>query len=840
MHQRLALGVLVLLSRLAFAAELTIPVYKDPSAAISNRVSDLIGRMTLAEKIDLVGGNEFSTKANLRLGIPELKMTDGPIGVRWETSTAFPSGISMGASFNRELVYKMAAAMGVETRAHGRDMLLGPCVGISRIPFGGRNFESMGEDPFLTAELVASYVQALNVEKVVGSVKHFGLNDQEFGRMTINSVADERTMHEIHFVAFERAVKEGVGSVMASYNKLNGTYASENGLLLNSILKQQWGFKGFVVSDWGATHSTIPAALAGLDLEMPNPEFFGAKLLQVVQAGRVPEVLIDDKVSRILGQMFKIGLFDGADQKRPDPSEINSAKHQEVALQMARESIVLLKNTKSALPIDVTKVKKIAVLGPNGDVYVAGGGSSMLTPAHGVSPLEGLRNRIGKSAEVNFSVGAPRGGSAINGTYLQPPKGGGVGLLGEYFDNPGLKGKPVFTRNDSAVDFYWDESQSPDPRIKTSDYSIRWTGVLRPTQSGNYEIQTSSDDGVRLWINDRLVINHWNNHGNMNDTAPMKLEKGKSYKIRLEYFQGHGTGIIRLAWMPPAAPVMREAIALAAKSDVAIIAVGFNSDVESEAIDRYTFDLPKNQVELIESVAKVNPRTIVVINTGNPVAMAQWMDHVSAVIYAWYPGQEGGNALADILIGTYNPSGRLPITMLKRWEDSPAYGSYPENNGNVNYKEGIYVGYRHFDKAGVTPEFAFGHGLSYTSFLYSDLEIKTLQSSADAPEILVDATLTNKGQMAGAEVVQLYVQDLEPKVDRPVQELKEFTKIYLEPGESRKVSFKLGQRSFAYYEVTTHGWKAQPGSFRLHIGSSSRDIRLGGDVVLTGSPSVGY
>ncbi|MGZ3722642.1 MAG: glycoside hydrolase family 3 C-terminal domain-containing protein [Bdellovibrionales bacterium] len=806
-----------------------------PLMASADRVSDLVSKMTLEEKIALIGGDLFATKANARLGIPALKMTDGPLGARWQYSTAFPSGISMGASFNRDLVYKAVAAMGVETRAHGRDMLLGPCVGISRVPFGGRNFEGMGEDPFLTAELVASYVHALNDQKVVGSVKHFGLNDQEYNRMTINSVADERTMHEIHFVPFERAVAEGVGSVMASYNRLNGLYASENPQLLTNILKQQWGFTGFVISDWGATHSVVPAALAGLDLEMPYGDNFGPQLLKAVQTEDVPLSLIDDKVTRLLGQMFRIGLFDGADQIRPPVSAINSPANQATALQMARESHVLLKNIKSALPLDLKQIKKIAVIGPNADVYVNGGGSSAVEPFRKISTLNGLRSHVPANVSVEFSAGSHAAGAMITPSHLAPTSGTAEGLLGEYFDNPDLAGKPVFTRIDQTVNFYWDDTQSPDSRItKTHDYSIRWTGVLRPKVSGEYTLQTYSDDGVRLFVDGKVQINNWSNHGITVDSKKMVLQKGKAYKIRLEYFQGGGAGMVRFAWTPPAATLLKDAIALAAKSEVAIVHVGFNADTESEAQDREGFDLPKEQVELINAVAKVNSRTIVVINSGNPVAMGAWADKVSAIIYAWFPGQEGGNALADILTGVYNPSGRLPVTMLKRWEDSPAFGTYPEKNGDVVYQEGVYIGYRHFDKANIAPEYPFGYGLSYTSFLYSDLVIKTVSNVASSPDIQVTATVTNKGQRAGAEVVQLYVQDLEPKIDRPPQELKGFEKVFLQPGESRQVTFRLNQRSFAYYDVAIHGWNAQPGRFSLRLASSSRDVRLNGEVVLTG------
>lgn len=809
----------------AMPADNAEPIYKNHTAAIRERVHDLLTRMTLDEKIDLLGGDEFQTKPNVRLGIPALKMTDGP-------STVFPSGISMGASFDRDLIYKAATAMSVEARAEGSDMLLGPYVGLSRIPFAGRNFESMGEDPYLASELVASYVHAQNDQKILGCVKHFALNDQEYRRTDINSIADERTLHELHLVPYERAVKEGVGSVMASYNKINGLWASENPTLLASILKRQWRFPGFVVSDWGATHSTVPAALAGLDLEMPSGKFFNSKLIQAVKDGEVPERLIDDKVSRILGQMFRIGLFDGADRLRPDPSVVNGPDHKALALQLARESIVLLKNDSSVLPMDLSRTHKIAVIGPNANRYVAGGGSSQVDPDSYVSVLEGLRNRVGARAEIGFAEGVLASGTAIDSAYLTPSHGSGQGLYGEYFDNPDLSGQPVTGGVDSAVDFYWDPTETPDPRLKGVNFSIRWTGELRAPVTGRYSFYTVSDDGVRLWIDNKELIDNWTDHDTTTDTASVRLVAGHTYKIRLEYYQREGGARIKLAWVPPGAKLMAAAIKLAARSDAAVIVAGFNQNSEGEGADRYTFDLPAAQVRLIKAVAKVNPRTVVVITTGNPLAMKSWIKKVPAVLYAWYPGEQGGAALADLLLGIESPSGRLPVTMPVRWKDSPAYGSYPEKNGTVPYQEGIYLGYRYFDKSGVTPLFPFGFGLSYTSFAYSDLKIAAIDSDARNPVIDVSFTLTNTGSRAGREVPQVYVEPRAPKVDRPLRELKGFEKILLQPGESRTVHVRLTQRSFAYYDVNVHDFRTDAGQYTIRVGTSSRDFRLSGEVEL--------
>ena len=833
--RRLSLILLIFALPMALGLSPKKPVYKDSTAETEARVADLVARMTLEEKINMLSGTGFATQANERLGIPELKMTDGPMGVRWWQATAFPSAIAMASSFDRELIRQVAGAMGIETRAKGRDMLLGPCVGISRVPFGGRNFESMGEDPFLTSEMTAGYIKGLNDQKVVGSVKHFALNDQEYRRMDINSIADERTMHEIHFPAYQRAVDEGVGTVMSSYNVVNGKHASESSELLTDVLKKQWGFKGFVVSDWVSVHSTVAAANAGLDLEMPYADFFGAKLLDAVKAGEVQESLINDKVSRILGVMFKAGLFDGADKNRPDPSVVNNQSHRDLALQMSREAHVLLKNSNRILPFDLNSVKSIAVIGPNaGTSRSGGGGSSMVQPYKSVSTVEGLLGRVKADTKVSFAMGVqqPEDVPPIDAAYMKPAKGEGHGLYAEIFDNKNLEGEPVATRVDPTINYSWDQSTSPAPGISSNDYSIRWTGEITAPVTGQYELLTNADDGIRLYINDQPVLDNWVEHGPTIETKKLWFLAGRTYKIRLEYFQSTGGALIMLGWRPPAQALVQEAVRVAHNADVVVMAVGFYSNLESEAQDRATFELPPGQNELIDAVVKANPKTVLVINSGNPVDMRPWVDKVAGIIYAWYPGEQGGNALADILVGNYNPSGRLPVTMLKRWEDSPAYGTYPEIDGKVEYKEGIYVGYRHYDTKNVAPMFPFGHGLSYTTFEYTNLDIKTNDASPEHPDVEVTVTVTNTGKVAGHEIAQFYMQDLAPHVDRPMQELKGFQRIFLKPGESQQVTVKMNKLAFSYYDVSIHDWKAWAGKYKVRVGPSSRDIRLEGPIEL--------
>lgn len=830
----LILVVLIVAAAAFFTFRAMRPVYKRASAPVEERVRDLVTRMTLEEKVHFLGGTGFTTQPVERLGIPALKMADGPVGVRFEKSTAFPSGLSMAASFNRALIRRVSGAMAVETRAHGRDMLLGPCVGHTRVPVGGRNFEGLGEDPFLAAEITGWYVKGLNEHGVVGSVKHFALNDQEYERTSVNSLADERVMHEIHLPPFERAVEEGVGSVMSSYNLVNGKHASENEYLLSEVLKKRWGFKGFVVSDWVSTHSTVDAAKAGLDLEMPEAEWFGPKLLAAVKSGEISEELINDKVSRILRVIIGAGLLDGRDAERPPASAINSREHQQLALQLAREGHVLLKNDNSALPFDRSTIKRIAVIGPNANkARTGGGGSSMVVPPYAVSILDGIRNRAGK-IDVGYAVGTrlPNDTAAIDSGFFIPAKGGGTGLHAEYFANKELKGEPVITRTDAQIDFLWPEGESPGQGVPQDGFSARWTGKLRPRSTGMYELSTLADDGVRLWVGDKLVIDDWKDHWANLSTGKVKLEAGQTYDMRLEYYENGGGAIIRFGWMSNSEEDLREAVKLAAESDVAVVAAGFSDWLEGEGHDRETFALTKGQDELIEAVTKANPRTVVVVTSGNPFDMNRWLNKVPAVIYTSYAGQEAGNALADVLFGDYNPSGRLPFSMLKRWEDSPAYGTYPQTNGEVRYKEGLFTGYRYFDRAKVKPHFPFGHGLSYTKFEYSGLKLAAQNDLAPDAKVTAEVTVKNSGARPGSEVVQLYVHPLAPPVERPLQELKGFEKIELQPGESKTVSFQLNPRSFAHFDPTSKNWTVGSGEYELRVGASSQDIRQSGNIVL--------
>lgn len=816
-----SIGVFALLAALSAEA----------GAPLETRVHELLRRMTLEEKVSLLGGDEtgFATRAIPRLGLPAVQMTDGPLGVRYDKGTAFPSGISMGATFHPELIAEASAALALETRAQGRDMILAPCVNLSRHPFGGRNFESFGEDPYLSTQIGLGYWRGLKGKGILPSLKHFGLNEQEFKRKEINVIADERTMHELHFPMFRAIVKDGVWNVMASYNRLNGHYASENAELLTETLKKRWGFTGFVVSDWWATHSTVEAAEAGLDLEMPFADFFGAKLLEAVRARNVSEKSIDDKVARVLRGIIGSGVLDAQKRPRPEKAVIGGVKHLKIAEKLAAESLVLLKNDAGAngrapLPLDPKKIRQVAVIGPGARHWrVGGGGSSMVNPTRVITPLQALRER---APNVEFPY-AP--GARMNRDFDEIPAAEwGSGLRAEYFENQDLSGDPKLTRTDRELAFDWGWN-SPGAEITLmKSFSARWTATLTPA-TAEKGLLVRADDGVRLWLDGELALDAWDNQGEKLHEVGAKLSAGKPVQVKLEFRQNDNFASVGLGYLRAPGDELAEAEKLAAGADAAVLFLGLSRYYEGEEVDRDTMALPEGQDELIRRVARANPNTVVVLFGGNPVAMP-WIGEVKTVLQAWYPGQEGGYALADTLLGRSNPSGKLPVTFPKRWEDSAAYGFYPEDKsapGQVTYGEGIFLGYRHFDAPGkADPLFPFGHGLSYTKFDYKRMRVKRLSKDASNPEFEVRVTLTNSGPVAGAEVVQLYVGEREPLVARPVKELKGFKKIFLRPGETSTVSFRLDREAFAYYDLKTHDFAVNPGQFELRAGGSSRALPL--------------
>jgi len=659
------------------------------------KIEALMARMTLEEKIQMLhGANRRGfigyVPAIPRLGIPELALTDGPAGVRHGPGTAFPAPVALAATWDRSLAQEYGAALGAETKARGQNILLAPMVNIVRVPEGGRNFETFGEDPYLTAQLASAEIRGIQSQGVMAEVKHYAANNQEKDRLQVSAEVDERTLREIYLPAFEAAVKEAkVGSVMAAYNKVNGTFSSENTHLLKDILKGEWGFDGFVVSDWGATHSTVEAANNGLDIEMPGDKYFGQQLLVAVQQGQVSQATIDDKVRRILRMMMRFGFLDRPAKIGP----INYRVQGQVARRVAEAGVVLLKNEGNALPLDVNNFKSIALIGPYADRATSGGGgSARMSPFNTVSPLAAITERIGDRAILRFLKFVP-------GTDLS-------------------KSDPATT----------------------------------------------------------------------------------------------GAGLLA------------DAVQLAKECDLALV---FARDFETEGVDRAAITLPDEQDEMISAIVRANPRTIVVLNTGCMVLISRWSDAVPAIVQAWYSGQDDGNVIADVLFGNINPSGKLPVTFPRTREEMPvaAAEQYPGLNGRGLYSEGVFVGYRHFDKDNIAPQFAFGHGLSYTTFEFSNIKLSRSRIKP-GESLTVELQVKNTGRREGAEVVQLYLQDVKASVPRPIKELKGFARVLLRPDQMKVVRINLDARSMAFYDVTKKQWTVEPGQFKVMAGSSSRDIRV--------------
>jgi beta-glucosidase len=697
---------------------------QETEASIKTKVDALLSKMTLEEKVGMIHGNSSFTSGGVpRLGIPEFVMSDGPHGVRLEhgrtydnqsgvqdASTYLPTGVCLASTWNPQLGYAFGTVLGSEANFRGKDVILGPGINIMRTALNGRNFEYQSEDPYLVSRMAVGYIKGVQDQGVSACVKHYAGNNQETKRSSINVEMSERALREIYLPGFKAAVTEGgVNTLMGSYNKFRGEWATQNNYLMNQILKKEWGFKGVVISDWGAVHSTQQAFWNGCDIEMGtdismgknvdyHKYFLGDTVINLIKTGKAGEYVLDDKVRRILTVMFKTHVL-GTKRKA---GEFNSKAHQQTALKIAEEGIVLLKNQQHILPL-APSIKSIAVIGYNADRKQAlGGGSSQIKAFYEVTPLEGLKNQAGKNVTITYSQG-------------------------------------------------------------------------------------------------------------------YKIERGAVADAQM----------------------IKEAADAAAKADVAIVTCGwthgYNYDVwsdnayDAEDTDKPNMNMPFGQDELIKAVMKANPKTIVVLMGGGAIDMSQWVDNAPGIVQAWYPGMEGGNALAKIIFGQVNPSGKLPMTFPKKLQDEPAHalGQYPGDGTTVYYNDDIYVGYRYYDTFKVQPQFAFGYGLSYTSFEYSGLKLL-----AKGKNVTATFTIRNTGKTAGAEIAQLYVKQQKSLLPRPEKELKAFNKVFLQPGESKVVTLNLKQDAFQYFNDVTNQWVSENGGYDIMIGASSRDIKLHDKVVL--------
>jgi len=808
------------------------------SAEIERRVESILTQMTLEEKLALLGGVDgFFIRDVPRLKLPRLKMADGPIGVRnFGPATAFAGGVTLTATWNPALAELVGTELGRDSRAKGVHFLLAPGVNINRAPMNGRNFEYFGEDPFLASRIAVGYIKGVQSQGVSATIKHFLGNNSEFDRHNSDSIIDERTLREIYLPVFEAAVKEAhVGAVMSSYNLTNGLHMSQNKYLLTDVLKKEWGFDGLIMSDWSGTYDGVEAANAGQDLEMPSGLHMNQETLKpAIEQGKVSLATIDDKVRRILSTAVRFGWLD-RDQTALSIPRFNSQGRQ-VALNAAREGITLLKNDRDLLPLDKNKIKTILVIGPDAFPAVSvGGGSAEVQPFAAVSYLEGLANYRGAAFQVYYDRGVLSYSDLANATNFTVSQiDGKAGLKAEYFDNVDLKGTPVITRTEEHVDF----GTAARLLFPEQTLSSRWTGYYSPQESGSYDIfvQTTREVGgsYRLYVDDKLVLDNWTTLTALADYRTLHLDPG-AHKIVLEQ---HGRAFrravrLRMGVVRAGQFVSDNAKKLAADADVVVVAAGFDAETEAESADR-TFRLPLGQDELIQEMAAANKNTIVVMTSGGSVDMNAWLNRVPALVQAWYPGQEGGTALAEILFGDVNPSGRLPVTFERRWEDNPVHDSYYPEAGTkrVVYKEGVFVGYRGYELNGKKPLFPFGFGLSYTTFSYSNLSIKPMANSKSGPRYEVSFDVKNTGTREGADVAQVYVGDTQTKVPRPAKELKGFSKVSLRPGETRKVSVILDSRALSYYNVKAKQWHAEPGEFNVLVGRSSEQIELRGKLTL--------
>jgi beta-glucosidase len=795
-------------------------------APVDTRVGQVVQQMTLDEKIAMVhgtGGSAYTgyVPGDARLCIPALKLQDGPVGVRMADTTQLPSAANLAASFDPTLAKQYGGVIGAEDKTKGVDVDLGPTINIVRDPRWGRAFESYSEDPYLTGQIGAADIEGIQGQGVMAQVKHYAVYNQETNRNTVtdNAIVDDRTVREIYTSAFGAIVANArPSSVMCSYSSINGVYACENAYL-DTILKSDFGFDGFITSDWGGTHSTAASANAGMDMQMPDDSFFGAALKTAVQAGQVPVTRLNDMVTRILREEFRFGLVDHPSADTPQAPAATTA-HIATARQAAEDGTVLLKNG-GVLPFDARKLHSIAVIGDGAgpNTMTHGGGSAVVTGTGTVTPFDGIKARAGSGVDVEYAQGnLPSTGQlpAIGSQYF------GSGLQGQYFNNTTLSGTPVATRTDPNVAYTW-TGTSPIAGLGTTNYSVKWTGTLTAPTTGTYTFGLTSDDGSRLLINGQQVIDNWRDQATNTETAQVPLTAGQPVQVEVDYYQAAGDAVVGLGWLPPS-DLLGEATALAKKSDVAVV---YANDFESEGSDLTNIDLPADQNTLISAVAAANPNTIVVLNTGSAVTMP-WLSQVKGVLEAWYPGQEAGHAIASLLFGDADPSGKLPVTFPVSLAQVPAATpqQWPGTNGTVQYSEGLDVGYRWYDDKGLTPLFPFGYGLSYTSFKVSGLALSGRTLSENG-QIQASVDVTNTGSRAGSEVVQLYLSD-PASAGEPADQLKAFAKVALAAHQTKRVRLRFSARDASYWNTDAQAWTLAAGTYAVRVGTSSRSLPLTG------------
>jgi beta-glucosidase len=801
------------------------------NAQIEAQADALLAKLTLAEKLELLGGHDnFYTHAEPSIGLPALRMADGPLGIRTPApSTAYPAGIALAATFDTELAYSEGEALGHDARARGISILLGPGVNLYRAPLNGRNFEYFGEDPFLAARMAVGYIEGLQKQGVGATVKHFALNNEEYDRHNIDSVVDERTLHELYLPAFEAAVKEAhVSAIMDSYNLVNGVHSAQNEMLNDSIAKGQWGFDGIVMSDWNGVYDGVASASSGLDLEMPSARFMNAETISAaLKNGSLSQATVDDKVRRLLRTALRMGWFQPSAQ---EDRTAEDAAGDNVARKIALESITLLKNEAHTLPLDSTKICTLALIGPNADEPVTGGGgSAQVTPTSARSLREALTASLPRSGNcpgVMYARGLKSEDEIFRSSVFSH------GIAESLYLSNDASGNPAETQTRMQLA----PSASPSKTLSLNR-SGRWTAEYIPAADGPvlFLISLGTQDKAHLTVDGKEVISLLSPEDHPVVSArvdghthqPMHLELTAQLHTNAD---GIGLGVA-----PAATLVSDEAKELAVKADAVVLAVGFNAHLEGEGYDR-SFALPGGQQELIDAISSRNAHTIVTVNAGGGFDMMPWLASVPALLQLWYPGQEGGPATADILLGKANPEGHLPISIERNFADNPVHDSYfpgPASQPGhpvIKLTEGLALGYRYYAGAPIKPMFAFGYGLSYTQFRFSHLHADNI-----AGGVAVTLDVTNTGTTAGGDAVQIYVGDPSATVKRPAEELKAFRKIHLAPKEATHLEFVLDRRAFAWWNSAVHDWQVDPGKFVIMAGDASDNLPLQTDITVAGS-----
>lgn len=801
---------------------------------VEQKVDALISQMTLQEKGSLVHANSKFTIAGVeRLGIKEMWMSDGPHGVRyeinrhdwapagWDTdyATYLPNLTSVAASWDPEMAKLHGNVLGAEARHRGKDLILGPGVNLARLPLYGRNFEYMGEDPFLVSELGVAEIKAIQQHDVAATIKHYALNTQELNRTGVDARPDERTLREVYLPAFEAAVKEAdVQAIMGAYNEFRGTNANQSEHLVKNILKGEWGYQGLVVTDWNVDINTYEAAMNGLDIEMGTKvdtysEYFLADpLLEMIEQGKVPGSVLDDKVRRILRVQHNIGMMD----PNRNPGSRNTPEHRASARKIAENGVVLLKNN-GLLPLDKKSLRKILVMGPNANKkHGAGGGSSEVKSEYEVTPLQGLQDALGQDVEI---------------TVLRAkPEGDATPLASDFVVSRHWTGTPAWEvfyydsvdkTTQTSSDWVWNASYQVKQTGQTEHLKMR--GMLKPLESGIHNLKLSANGKASLVLDGKTVLQLNKDGGSEQSVVEVELTAGQTYTAEVAY-DGSADFVIGLESPGDLFSDKETYLRAAKEADAVIYFGGLSHGDDRESIDRTHMRLPDDQDKVIVNLLQSNPNTLVFMIAGSAVEMP-WKDDAPAIMWGWYAGMEAGHAFADIIFGDVNPSGKMPITLPYRLEQTAPIVLNDYNEKDSLYKEGVFIGYRWFEQQNIQPMFPFGHGLSYTNFEYTDIKLSH-DRVASGDEITVTAMVTNTGEREGREAAQLYLQDVESSVPRPLKELKGFAKVMLAPGESKEVSMMLKKRDLSFWDESSNDWLAEPGQFNVHLGASHADIRL--------------